>query len=103
MTPKAVDMIQRLEAPLGQPISRRHEITAVEIVAADTPAPDTPITPLVNPKTTRHSFEDFLTRLFHASSAVDWKYKKLGSFVCVCVRLLSDVIINRAWITFRGY
>ena len=71
MTQNAVDMIQRHEAPLGLPISRHHEITAVEIVAAATPAPDTPITPLVNLKTTRHSFEDFLTRLFHASLAVD--------------------------------
>ena len=71
MTQRAVDMIQRREVPRGLTISRRRVITAVVTRAAATPAPDTPITPRVNQKITRHSFEDFLTRLFHASLAVD--------------------------------
>lgn len=64
MTQKAVDMIQRREARRARTISRQRATMEVA-----TPARVT-LTTRVNLKATRHSFEDFLKRLFHASLAV---------------------------------
>lgn len=63
MTQKAVDMNQQREARRARIISRRLATTPIA-----TPAHVTATTPRVN--RTRHSFEGFLKRLFHASLAV---------------------------------
>lgn len=59
-------MIRQREVQRARTISRRRATMEVA-----TPAHATATTPRVNPKATRHSFEDFLKRLFHASLAVD--------------------------------